>query len=733
MGSIVAPGKHGENGHDEPDPRKLTLRDEFAPTGYEDWRKVAESELAGADFDKKLLWQSPEGFTIKPIYAAEDIDKLPHLGNLPGFPPYTRGTDPLGQARHGWQVRQDSLLAAPEDVNAALREGLSRGETAIGIRLDNASRRGLDGDDPAAAELVGRAGCTLTTINALRIALLGIDLERHPITLRTGASALPVLAMLIAVIEERGLSRRKVMGAIECDPIRELAKHGRIRVPLDAYYREMKDIVEYCAHECPGIRGAMVNSSPYHNAGASITQEVALSLATGAEYLRALTERGVKPDMAAMSMTFSYCISTNLFLEIAKLRAARMLWAKIVGLFGARDDNAAKMFLHCRSSSWTKSVVDPYNNLIRATVEGFAAAVGGCDSLYIAPFDEPIGRADEFSQRLARNQQLLLAEEAYLGRVTDPAGGSYYVEALTDSIAHSAWKLLQEVEKAGGLVAALKAGVPQKMVGETAEKKRALIAARRSPIVGVSNYAKADEVPIEKSHIPRAGFLAERHKRVARMKALRDNRKLQAVLEQLVESVRSGLGNLLEIAIRAASEGATINEMMHALKPAAGGSPLEIAALTGRRAAAPFETLRARSQAHLRATGHLPKVYLVPMGTDAMRRARVEFSRGFFAAGGFDVVEPAPFESPAEAAAPLVENGARLAVLCGDDASYTAFAPEFVKSMRMAASPALVYIAGYPVDAVDQLKAAGVDGFVHIKSNVVETLAKLQDRLQVGV
>lgn len=713
-------------------PSDLNLAADFPVPTIEEWRQVATAELKGAEYDKKLLWQTLEGITVQPIYTRADIADLPAAKSLPGFPPYVRGTNPLSGVSPSWQIRQDCNLAAPEDVNTALRDGLARGQTAIGIRLDNAARQGIDGDVPEAEQLAGRGGCTLTSINGLRIALQDIDLEKHPVTMRTGSSALPVLAMLIALADERGISRRMLTGAVELDPVRELVKYGTLRGPISLYYRQMADVVSFCSRECPGIRGIIVNSSPYHNAGASATQELALTLAAGIEYMRALTERGIDADSAALGMIFSFSVSSNVFMEIAKLRAAKMLWAKIVKTFGAKSDDAGKMFLHVRTSTFTKTMNDPYNNIIRNAIEAFTAAVAGCESMYVAPFDEMLGRPDNFSMRVARNQQLLLKEEAYVSRVVDPAAGSYYVESLTDSVAREAWRLIQQIEADGGLVKSLEAGKVQKLVGDTAEKRKTAVARRRQPIVGVSNYANVKEKLPEKRGIPRMEFIAERRRRVNRLKAVRKNSAVRSFLTTLTHCVYTEEGNLLDVAVGAAREGATLGEMVRAMVLGSDQPAPVVTPIKAERISVAYEQLRARAAAFAAKEDGLPKVFLVPTGPAGMRRARVEFCAGFFSAGGFDVVEPEAFKSADLAASAVLSSRAGVAVVCSDDATYPEFVPELIRQVRAVKPQMLIYVAGYPEESLEKLKAAGTDGFVHIRASVVETLDELMNRLGIA-
>ncbi|MDK2972339.1 MAG: methylmalonyl-CoA mutase [Candidatus Sumerlaeota bacterium] len=710
----------------------LTLKDTFPPATPEAWRKVVEADLKGADFEKKLVWRTLEGIPVKPMYMREDNEALPHLDGLPGFAPFVRGTYPLAGVRPGWQIRQDCTLASPEEVNGSLRDGLARGATAIGIRLDNAARQGLDGDSPEAAELVGRYGTTLSSINGLRVALADIDLEKFPVTIRTGRAALPVLAMLIALAQEQGISRSMLVGSIEFDPVHSMLKAGNSRLPIDLQFRIMADMVRYCAKDCPGIRPVMVNSSQYHNAGASIVQELGYAIAVGAEYMRAMIARGIDVDTAAMAMTFCFPVSSNIFMETAKLRAARVLWAKVVKALGAKNEDSWKMFLHARTSAFTKTTYDPYNNLIRSAMEGFAAAVGGCDSMYVGPFDEPIGRADEFSSRLARNQQLLLREEAHLTKVVDPAAGSYYVENLTDSIGRESWKLFQEIEKVGGMMKAVLAGTPQEAIAQTVAKRDKLVAGRRMPIVGISNYPNPKEKRIVKKALPRTEFLAERRKRLERLKSMRRNSEVRELLAALTQAAYSGEGNLLEIGVGAARAGATIGEFTQALKRATDEPGVQLPALKTRRLAQPFEELRNRADAYRAKEGELPKVVLVPMGPLAMRRARADFSFGFFGAGGFDVVEPGAFEDVDAAVAGILESGACIAVICSDDPSYPEIVPPIVEKVKAAKPDMMIVVAGYPEESIEALKKAGVDEFIHVRADALATLTRFQEKLGIG-
>jgi methylmalonyl-CoA mutase len=718
---------------DESPAPALDLAADFSAPSVEDWRKQVEADLKGADFDKKMVWRTLEGLAVQPLYTRHDVAELATLPAYPAVAPYVRGNKAQANAATPWLVRQDCVLRAPEEVNAAWRDGLARGETALCMRLDNAARRGFDGDSPAAREFAGRSGCTLSTIGGLRVALADVDIAKVPVFFRTGAAAFPVLAMFLALADERGVARASLSGGVEFDPIRSLAKNGRLRAPLSCLWAQMEDMVRLCAEQAPGIRPVSVNSHPAHNAGASAVEELAYLISAGVEYLRALDERGVAVPEASAAMGFSVSVSTNVYLEVAKLRAARALWAKVVKAFGCDDPAAQRMFLHARTSARTKTVHDPYNNMLRTQVEAFAAVLGGVDSLFVAPFDEPYGPPTEFAARIARNQHHLLREEAGLGRVVDPTAGSYAIEALTDQIAREAWRMVQEIDAAGGLVSAMVKGLPQGRVAATAAKRDALVRTRREPIVGVSNYPNpAEALLARQTEESRREFLEVRRQKLARVKGTRDNNRVRVALAELAEAADGRTENLLARAVECARHSATIGEILDAVTEGDGATDVTATPFAARRLSEPFEALRRRAERHREITGKLPNAVLLTTGPLGMRRARADFSTAFYGAAGFTTCEIGPFESVNDAVAAVLESPDRLVVVCSDDATYPVFVPEFVQALKLVKPSAVVHVAGWPTESVDALKAAGVDGFIHVRADLIETLTELMDRLGTG-
>ena len=439
---------------------------EFPPTPYEEWRRAVDKVLKGAPFEKRLITKTYEEIDLQPMYRQEDIEGLPHLDSLPGFAPYLRGATPRGYVASSWDVAQELPYATPAALNEALRADLARGQNAINLVLDRPTLAGVDADQ-AEADDVGRGGLSISSVADLAQALDGVDLEATPIYIQASTSALTFTALFAALVQKQGKSMAKVRGAIGMDPLGQLARDGRLPRDLDGIYEVMAQLVAWAKANAPQLQTITVQGSPYHNGGASATQELAFALATAVDYVRAMQARGSNIDDIAPRIRFSLSIGANFFMEIARLRAARLLWAKIVEAFGG-NEASQKMSLHARTSAWNQTVCDPHVNLLRATTEAFSGAVGGCDSLHISPFDELVRVPDEFSGRVARNTHTVLREESHITRTVDPAGGSWYIENLTDSVARKTWAIFQEVEKQGGMAKALEAGWPQSQIANTA-------------------------------------------------------------------------------------------------------------------------------------------------------------------------------------------------------------------------------------------------------------------------
>lgn len=698
---------------------------EFPPASYDDWRKLVEAELKGAPFDKKMYSATYDGITLKPIYRREDVANLPHMNSLPGFAPFVRGASASGYVRESWDVSQEIAVASPTDFNFAARNSISRGLNALNMVLDRATRNGLD-PDWAAPEDVGFGGLSIATLGDLDRALDGVDLEKTSLFVRSGASALPFASLLIALAKKRKKSLAQLHGCIEMDPVGVLAHEGKLPQSLAGAYREMAALTAWAAKSAPHLQTICVHSRAWHEAGGSAVQELAYTLATGVEYLRQLNALGAEVNAAAPRLRFAVTVGTNFFLEIAKLRALRMLWSQAVAAAGG-NEVAQKISLHVRTSQWNKSLVDPYNNLLRATVESFAGVLGGCDSMQVGAFDEVVRPPDDFSLRVARNTQLVLQKECELNRVVDPAGGSWFVESATAEIASRAWALFQEIEKGGGIEAALRAGTPQKAVAETAAKKLKAVTSRRDSIVGVNQYANPKEKPLE---VPAADAKAFHRRRVQQVSSHRtelEDAESQLVLDRLAKVIGLKGAELFIACVEAVSAGATLGETTRALR--INDSPCEpITPVCITRGATPIETLRAAM--NRRADGSA-KVFLCNMGSLKEHKARADFSRGFFSVGGYEVISPTGFKTPEDAVTALLKSHADVAVICSTDENYPALVPALIEEIRAQKPGAIIVLAGYPPEQIEAHKKSGVHEFIHIRADVVEVLSRIHERLGI--
>jgi methylmalonyl-CoA mutase len=702
------------------------LLGEFPPVSYDDWRKLVEAELKGAPFDKKMFTATYEGFALQPIYRREDSAALPHVNSLPGFAPFVRGASASGYVNKAWAVSQEIAVASPTEFNFAARNSISRGLNALNMVLDRATRNGLD-PDWAAPEDVGSGGLSIATLNDLDRALEGIVLDQTSLFVRSGASALPFAALLLALARKRKTARTQLHGCIEMDPLGVLAHEGRLPQSLEGAYREMAALTAWAAQHAPQLQTICVHSRAWHEAGGHAVQELAYTLATGVEYLRRLSALGVDVNTTAPRIRFAVTVGTNFFLEIAKLRALRMLWSQAVAAAGG-NEAAQKISLHVRTSQWNKSVVDPYNNLLRTTVEAFAGVLSGCDSMQVGAFDEVVRPPDDFSLRIARNTQLVLQQECNLNHVIDPAGGSWFVESATAEMATRAWALFQEIETAGGIEKALRAGLPQKAVAETAAKKLKAVTSRRDSIVGVNQYANPKEKPLEVPPTDPTAFHQRRAQQVASHRTAMDEADSEVVLNWLAKIIGTKGADLFAVCVEAIGAGATLGEITRALR--INDSPSEpVTPVCLTRAAKPIEGLRAAMN---RRAGGAAKVFLCNMGSLKEHKARADFSRGFFSVGGYEVVSPAGFKTSEEAGAAFVKSGADIAVLCSVDENYPALVPAWTASIQAQKPAAILVLAGYPPEQVEAHRQAGVAEFIHIRADVFEVLSKIHNRLGIA-
>ncbi|MDS4025460.1 MAG: methylmalonyl-CoA mutase family protein [Candidatus Contendobacter sp.] len=698
--------------------------DEFPPTPYEEWRRAVDKAIKGASFEKRLVTKTYEEIDLQPMYRQEDIANLPHIDTLPGFAPYLRGATPLGYVANGWDIAQELPYATPAAFNEALRADLTRGQNAINLVLDRPTLAGIDADQ-AEADDVGKGGLSVSSVADLAQALEGVDLESTPIFIQASTSALTVTALLAALVQQQGKSLAKVRGAIGMDPLGQLARDGRLPRDLDGVYAVMAQLATWAKANAPQVQTITVQGSPYHNGGASATQELAFALATAVDYLRALQARGLSVDDTAPRIRFALSIGSNFFMEIARLRAARLLWAKIVQAFGGGEE-AQKMSLHARTSAWNQTVYDPHVNLLRATTEAFSSAVGGCDSLHISPFDELLRVPDEFSRRVARNTHTVLREESHITRTVDPAGGSWYVENLTDAVARKVWEIFQEVEKLGGMAKALEAGWPQTQIADTATKRAANIAKRKDIFVGTNMYPNLKEIRIEPAVVDAWAVQSERATALKQHRASANAGQKQTALDALAQG-----GNVVEAAIQAALAGATLGEIAQAARASAKAGPTATA-VHAHRGAQAFEALRQAAETYVARIGQRPQVFLATMGPLTQHKGRADFATAFLGVGGFETIYPAGFDTVDAATDAALASGAKAVVICSTDATYPELVPPLVQKLKQAKPDLTVMVAGHPSEHLEAFKAAGVDDFIHLAANCQALLSTLQKKMGVA-
>ena len=700
---------------------------QFSSPTYDEWKAAAEALLKGTPFDKVMLTRTPEGITLQPIYRQEVLENLPAAATLPGADGFVRGTQPDGYRVSPWAVAQELPHGEAGAFNAALLADLSRGQDCVNVQLDAATAKGRDPDAAPAGE-VGVGGLSLACLADVRRAFQGVMPEAVSFHFQSGCGGLAVEALFLAWLHEQQADLARVRGGLNMDPLGTLSAEGVLPAPLDRLYDELADLAAYNAQHLPLFTAAGPSGLPAHSAGASAVQELGILLATGLAYLRALAARGLTVADAARQIRFTFALGPDFFMELAKLRAARPLWARIVRELGG-DEDAQRLRLHARTGLYNKTRHDPYVNLLRTTTEALSGVLGGVDSLCVGTFDECLRLPDDFARRIARNTQIILQEECELTSVVDPAGGSWFVESLTDDVARTAWGFFRAIEKEGGMAAALASGFIRKSVAAVHEGKEKLLSQRRLSLVGTNQYPNLAEKLLPGMAPGVEALATGRAQAIAAARTSRAPDDEQTVRTRLASLVPGGDADPVAPLVEACGAGATVGEITRALRAAAGPGET-VAPLPRTRLAMPYEELRAAAQEYARAHGHPPRIHLATLGALRRHKARADFTRGFFGTGGFEVVAADGSTDPAEVAARAAASGASLVVLCGSDEDYPALVPDVVARIKETCPGATVLLAGHPGDHEAAYRQAGMDDFITIKSNNHET--NLRFLRQVG-
>lgn len=700
----------------------------FAASTPEEWRAAADALLKGAPFDKVMRTPTPEGITLEPIYRREILDGLPGVNSLPGQDNYLRGTKPAGYRGTPWEIAQEIPYGDASSFNHALLADLARGQNGVNVLLDLATMNGRDPDTAPAGDVCA-CGLSLASLADITRAFRGVLPDAVSFHFQSGCGGLAIEGLFLAWLDNAKVDLATVRGGLNFDPIGTLAGSGTLPTSLDQAYDEMAVLAAHNDAHLPQFAAVGVSGLPAHCAGGSAVEELAIAIATGTAYLRAMTGRGLSIDTAARQIRFTLALGGDFFMELSKLRAARVLWARVVRELGGSAE-AAKLRIHGRTGLYNKTRNDPYVNMLRTTTEALSGVLGGVDSLSVGAFDECLRAPDVFARRIARNTQIILQEECELTGVVDPAGGSWFVEWLTDQVARKSWEGFQKIEAAGGIAAALAAGTIQADIAATRAGKEKALSQRRMALVGTNQYPNLGEQTLTAEAIDYAALQARRARDLTDHRTAADHETDLAVMASLDALLGARDAHVVPLIVNAVKAGATIGEITRAARGHAGPAP-SISPLPNTRLAVSYEVLRDASAAYKAANGHGPKIHLATLKALRRHKPRADFIRAFFETGGFELATPDGADTAEAAASAALASGARIVVICGHDEDYPVMVPEVIRAIKAEDPACQVLLAGFPGDNETAFMAAGMDGYIFVKSNNLETNKKFLAMLGV--
>ncbi|MDF3414297.1 methylmalonyl-CoA mutase [Sulfitobacter sp. M57] len=686
------------------------------------WRSTAEAELRGRSVDD-LTWNTLEGIDVQPVYTAADLDGVSHLGSMPGEGPFTRGVKATMYAGRPWTIRQYAGFSTAEESNAFYRRNLAAGQQGVSVAFDLATHRGYDSDHPRVEGDVGKAGVAIDSVEDMKILFDGIPLDKVSVSMTMNGAVIPILASFIVAGEEQGHDKSVLAGTIQNDILKEFMVRNTYIYPPEPSMRIIGDIIEYTSDNMPKFNSISISGYHMQEAGANLVQELAFTLADGREYVRTAIAAGMDVDRFAPRLSFFFAIGMNFFMEAAKLRAARLLWHRIMSEFEPKNAKSSMLRTHCQTSGVSLAEQDPYNNVVRTAFEAMSAVLGGTQSLHTNSLDEAIGLPTEHSARIARNTQLILQEETGVTNVVDPLAGSYYVEKLTHDLAEAAWKMIEEVEEMGGMTKAVASGMPKLRIEEAAATRQANIDRGTEVIVGVNKYRRDKEEPID---ILDVDNVAVRESQIARLKEIRASRDEVActkALDALTRCAGEG-GNLLEAAVEAARARATVGEISMAMEEKFGRHRAEVKTLAGVYGAAyegdtGFANIQKSVEKFAEDEGRRPRMLVVKMGQDGHDRGAKVIATAF-ADIGFDVDVGPLFQTPAEAAQDAVDNDVHVIGISSQAAGHKTLAPQLVKALKDAGAEDILVICGgvIPQQDYEFLYDAGVKAIFGPGTNI---------------
>ena len=691
------------------------MSSEFKPASLADWEKAAQKSVKDGSLDK-LNWLTPDGITVKPLYTAEDVKDLPFTNTLPGFEPFIRGPQATMYAVRPWTIRQYAGFSTAEESNAFYRKALAAGGQGVSVAFDLATHRGYDSDHPRVTGDVGKAGVAIDSVEDMKILFDGIPLDKVSVSMTMNGAVLPVLAGYVVAAEEQGVSQDQLAGTIQNDILKEFMVRNTYIYPPEPSMKIIGDIIEYTAQKMPKFNSISISGYHMQEAGANQVLEMAFTLADGKEYVKTAIAKGMDVDAFAGRLSFFWAVGMNFYLEIAKMRAARLLWARIMKGFDAKNPKSLMLRTHSQTSGWSLTEQDPYNNVVRTTIEAMAAVFGGTQSLHTNSLDEAIALPTEFSSRIARNTQLIIQEETHITNVVDPWAGSYLMESLTQEMADKAWAIIEEVDAMGGMTKAVDSGWAKLKIEAAAAEKQARIDSGKDVIVGVNKYKLAKEDPIEILDVDNVKVRESQIARLQAIKAKRDNAAVAAALDALTAAAESGQGNLLDLSIQAIRLRATVGEVSDALEKVYGRHRADTQKVTGVYAAAydsaeGWDKLKQEIADFAEEQGRRPRVMIAKLGQDGHDRGAKVVATAF-ADLGFDVDMGPLFQTPEECARQAIENDVHAVGVSTLAAGHKTLVPAIIAELRkQGADDIVVFVGGVvPRQDYDYLYEAGVKG-----------------------
>jgi len=702
----------------EPDkkaPEKNKIASEEKKYTLAEWQALATKQMKGLT-PEEMEWHTPEGVPIKVLYTQEDVKDLEFANTMPGLAPYVRGPQATMYAGRPWTIRQYAGFSTAEESNAFYRKNLAAGAQGVSVAFDLATHRGYDSDHPRVTGDVGKAGVAIDSVEDMKILFDGIPLDKVSVSMTMNGAVLPILASYIVAAEEQGVSQDKLSGTIQNDILKEFMVRNTYIYPPTPSMRIIGDIIAYTSGKMPKYNSISISGYHIQEAGADAALELAYTLSDGREYVRTALNAGLEVDAFAPRLSFFWGISMNFYMEIAKLRAGRLLWNRIMSEFNPQNPKSSMLRTHSQTSGWSLTEQDPYNNVVRTTIEAMAAIFGGTQSLHTNALDEAVALPTEFSARIARNTQIILQEEAGITQVVDPWGGSYMMESLTQQMADKAWALIEEIEEKGGMAKAIEQGLPKLRIEESAARKQARIDRGEDVIVGVNKYQLEEEADLDILEVDNVAVRESQIKRLTEIKATRDNEAVTAALAAITHSAKTGEGNLLDLSVKAARLRATVGEISDAMEEEFGRYKAEARTISGVYGAsyeddADWQAIKSDIESFEAEQGRRPRMLVCKMGQDGHDRGAKVIATAF-ADVGFDIDLSPMFSTPEEVAKQAVENDVHVVGVSSQAAGHKTLVPALIEALKAQGADDIIVVAGgvIPKQDYDHLWNAGVKG-----------------------